>query len=108
MTPQQLVDAVRPCLPLPGIDVVSIDHYDHDNEPFGWVSCNGYGGRVLRGSEVVGAIVQECARREWVATMTPHMITVESWAGRGSAQGTDAIAWCDAYRKAKDATDGEH
>jgi hypothetical protein len=101
MTPQELIDAVRPCLPLPGITrfehrgdrLIDLDHkllVDLD-----------FASRL-----VIGAIAQACAERGWWVAQQSNR--VEIWNPAADTyhdfDGTDALAWCRAYAQAKEAT----
>ena len=118
-TAQDLVDAVRPCLPLPNIDRVTVDyHDDEDRTAFGWVTCAHRDGRLLRPSEVIGEIWQACAERGWSIHLDPqdeggsvtifygHIMGRASTTEYVTVRGTDAIALCRAYAAACEAGKG--
>lgn len=110
MTAAELIEAITPCLPLPGITVafLSSDALQHicvgDDEGFETL--------ILADATrlVKGAIADACAERRWsvmqgLATM--HIDIYDNnvpvvLAPRKSyhAHGTDAIAWCKAYAQA--------
>ena len=115
VTAQDLVDAVRPCLPLPGIDRVDVDWYA-DGTPF--ILAHGTtGGKVIEDQRIIGAIWQACAERGWsIHTMHLGKRLVAICGSRhpnlsehrqlASADGTDAIALCRAYAAACEAGKG--
>ena len=116
-TAQDLVDAVRPCLPLPHMDRVQLHSDMTEDFPYGWVMHHRCDGRLLRPSEVIGEIWQACAERGWsIHTMHLGKRLVAICGSRhpnlsehrqlASADGTDAIALCRAYAAACEAGKG--
>ncbi len=120
MTPQELIDAVRPCLPLPGIDRVARGKYgnvliyvgmDDEEGP----TCDTMRYESQATAIVIGAIAQACDERGWsVHTMMNGVrcVTIygplhENDSGvrkLGEADGRGVLAWCRAYAQAKEAT----
>ena len=129
-TAQDLVDAVRPCLPLPNMDIVSVGNrygevgFAPDGWvqrgwiAFGWVTCKGRNGRELRPSEVISEILQACVNRGWTIHFDPqdeggsvtifygHIMGRASTTEYVTVHGTDAIALCRAYAAACEAGKG--
>ena len=116
-TAQDLVDAVRPCLPLPHMDRVQLHSDMTEDFPYGWVMHHRCDGRLLRPSEVIGAIWQACAERGWSIHLDPQDEggSVTIFYGHSGAvptteyatvHGTDAIALCRAYAAACEAGKG--
>ena len=116
VTAQDLVDAVRPCLPLPGIDRVDVDWYA-DGTPF--ILAHGTtGGKVIEDQRIIGAIWQACAERGWSIHLDPqdeggsvtifygHIMERASTTEYVTVRGTDAIALCRAYAAACEAGKG--
>lgn len=113
MTADELVAAVQPCLPLPGITVAFLSSDARKHICLG--DDDGFETLVLADAAriVKGAIADACAERRWSVTqgLTTTTIVVRDPNGLKLARsfftdGTDAIAWCHAYRMAKEATDG--
>lgn len=117
MTPQELIDAVRPCLPLPGIVAVDYDpdiklSFLMETEGDGWQSMPL---KPYALNHIIGAIAQACDERGWsVHTMMNGVrcVTIygplhENDSGvrkLGESDGRGVIAWCRAYAQAKEAT----
>lgn len=109
MTLQELLDAVRPCLPLPGIETIGIDH---DINGVSWKLC-GPSWRDLRETEIVGAIEQACEERGWsthtmrsgkrgFSILGPYSENDSGWRVLGESQTTDVLGRCLAYAQAKE------
>jgi len=117
MTPNELIDAVRTCLPLPGIERVRLGHdfggrksgvlLNEQCDTFDFAGLDAeYASRLI-----IGAIVQACAERGWIAQSFSAQDTIIIWTGekyeqRHEAKGTDAIVWCRAYAAALKSTKG--
>ncbi len=111
MTPQELIDAVRPCLPLPGIIAVDYDpdiklSFLMETEGDGWQSMPL---KPYALNHIIGAIAQACVERGWDVEMCNGWVEIafRGWEfidRKRMARGTDALAWCRAYAQAKEAT----
>ena len=108
-TAQDLVDAVRPCLPLPGTR-----KFEFANDRAIRVTGDGLSFTCttdLAGRIVIGEIWQACAERGWnvrlvnVAGMM-QAVRVQNDDGFYDWPGTDAIALCRAYAAACEAGKG--
>jgi len=117
MNPQELIDAVRPCLPLGNIIDASVDI------PTGWIcwttaeDANAYDEAQDFANYVIGAIAQACAERGWtvhatvyggkryVSIIVPFPERDYGWRLLGESPTIDALGWCRAYAQAKNKED---
>lgn len=120
MSPQELFDAVRPCLPLPGIIAVDYDpdiklSFLMETEGDGWQSMPL---KPYAINHIIGAIAQACVERGWGIYAVPkigdyparvlvldgkiHSRPDGANGIHAEAKGTDALAWCRAYAQAKE------
>ena len=115
-TAQDLVDAVRPCLPLPGTR-----KFEFANDRAIRVTGDGLSFTCttdLAGRIVIGEIWQACAERGWSIHLDPqdeggsvtifygHIMERASTTEYVTVRGTDAIALCRAYAAACEAGKG--
>jgi hypothetical protein len=112
MTPQELVEAARPCLPLPGIGTIVALDYGVYIRASGATLGSGFSkhdaARLL-----VGAVVEECVRRGWTIVVgydgdlsvaiygTVGGVNSSKLGRISEADGTDAIAVLKCYAEAK-------
>ena len=105
MKANELVDAVRQCLPLPGI--IDVD-YDPDIKLSFLMETEGDGWQSMplkpyALNHIIGAIVQACVERGWgIEHHSPTCSVFVKVDGGIVAKslGTDALAWCRAYAAA--------
>ncbi len=106
MTPQELIDAVRSCLPLTTIDEKELD-VGYTDPPSVWLDRRWRSMMEDAEVRIIGAIARACAERGWIVQQDNGRVTVWTgieWEQRHDADGTDALAWCRAYAQAKEAT----
>jgi hypothetical protein len=109
---EKLVKAVRRILPLG--DLRALDT-ENSGDLIWFASGDDHNSSEMLPSvamaAVVGLILAECARRRWIAQLHPggeSSVTIwtgPEWEQRHRSAGTDALAWCEAFRKAKEAND---